>query len=51
MDEQKAVWHLPDEAGQPVGPYTSDQGELKVSGTNGTETKISAFSTMSYIAS
>ena len=25
MDEQKAVWHLPDEAGQPVGPYTSNQ--------------------------
>ena len=25
MDEQKAVWYLPDEAGQPVGPYTSNQ--------------------------
>lgn len=25
MDEQKAVWFLPDEAGQPAGPYTSNQ--------------------------
>jgi len=25
MDEQKAVWYLPDEAGQPVGPYASNQ--------------------------
>lgn len=25
MDEQKAVWYLPDEAGQPVGPYASNK--------------------------
>lgn len=25
MDEQKAVWFLPDEAGQHAGPYTSNQ--------------------------
>jgi len=25
MDEQKAVWYLPDEASQPVGPYASNQ--------------------------